>query len=469
MPREKLTRDGVPDTPPKGGSSMGGHGEFGAPAEVFALGVDMLDGRYFRPPSTTGSFAYHVNGLAVKPGGGKEPRVGVDPNKLEEAGWGVIFADDSAREALRPLLALRRHQAGARYKEYSYVPGQSAQAFLNATGAAPGPADPENAAPYYMTVVGGPQEIPFEFQQELDVRYAVGRLAFDDLDEYASYAGAVEAAETGETVRSRVAAFFGVEHKDDRVTRLCNDLLVEPLAAASARHPMWRSQMVLGKAADRRALSAILEGCERPALLLTASHALVLPSEHELQRQYQGALLTAEWPGPAAPPARIEPDQVFAASDVGEGADIAGMLAILVGCFTTGTPRLDAFETDRKVVLAPEPFVAQLPKTLLARGVLAVVGHVDSLFLHSFAWPGAGDGPQHYTFEAMLYHLMQGNRLGHAMDVFGRRYGELAARLIAARLEQVILPQEETASYWIGYHDARQYAILGDPAVRLAV
>ncbi len=454
---------------PKTGSTMSQFIEaFGSPQEaVFALGIDGETGGYFRRPVSAGDFAWRRNGQPVRPGGTKETRVGVSPDDLASAGWGVLFADDGPRKALAPLLELRRRQAGERYAEYRYQPDQTAQAFLNGQGAGPGPADPERA-PYYLTIVGGPETVPFEFQQELDIRYAVGRIAFDRAEDYARYARAVVAAENGKLQRSRTSAFFAVEHAGDPVTRQCVEKLVEPVVRHAVR-PGWGTQTVYGNAATGPALRRILEGSERPALLLTAAHSLVWPSGHELQSDYQGGILTAEWPGPTSEPGPVSKDQVFAADDLGDAADVGGMVAVLVGCFTAGTPRLDAFDEDGKKELAPAPFVAEFPQRLLARGALAAVGHVDSLYLHSFVWPGAGGEGQFQTFEALLYHLMEGRRLGHAMDAFGRRYGELAARLLAARLDPGKVPAEEYSSYWIGYHDARQYVILGDPAVRLAL
>lgn len=60
-------------------------------------------------------------------------REGVDPTRLEEAGWGVIFPHGSPpeiREALSELLMWREKQAGSRFRVYEYRPGESKNRFL---------------------------------------------------------------------------------------------------------------------------------------------------------------------------------------------------------------------------------------------------------------------------------------------------------------------------------------------------
>src|SRR5690606_14128684 len=149
------------------------------------------------------------------------------PNDLAQAGWAAVFPavegdrDAAARQAairdaLAPLLAHRRAEATAGddlYREHAgelgYRAGESKQQYLARLGAGPGPARPQKV-PYYLLLVATPEEIPYRIQYQLDVHYAVGRIAFDTIEEYARYAQSVVEAETGRAARGRRASFFGV-------------------------------------------------------------------------------------------------------------------------------------------------------------------------------------------------------------------------------------------------------------------
>lgn len=426
----------------------------------------------------------------------------IDPNDLAQAGWGVIFAfEDEAglpalREALAPLLALRRSQAGERYRDetvdpkFYYRPGESMSAWRSRNGGAPGPVDPRRI-PYYLLIVGDPQRIPYHFQYQLDVAHAVGRIHFDTLDEYHSYASSVVASEDPAKPLSlaRSAAFFGVRNKIDIATQLSSSKLVTPLAdAMNDRLAGWQVQRWMEGEASKPQLARLLGGDSTPAFLFSASHGMGFATAgHPRQRAEQGALICSEWPG-AGP---VQPAMQLSAEDIGSDARLLGLIAFLFACFGAGTPQYDDFaistqmgemqrsgqavtglEQHQRVSLAPQPFVARLPQRLLGHpkgGALAVVGHVDRAWGSSFIWEGA---QQVATFESALLKLLEGNRLGFAVEDFNNRYAELSTEL-TARVEAIkfreIVPPEELAGLWTANNDARSYVILGDPAVRLAV
>jgi TIR domain/Peptidase family C25 len=408
---------------------------------------------------------------------------GVDPKRLDQAGWGVVFAHDAdpaVREALAPLLALRREQAGDLFRVYEqaggYRPGEAKAKFLARHGVGPGPADPAKV-PYYLLLVGSPEAIPYRFQSQLDVQYAVGRLHFDRVEDYARYAASVVAAETGEVTLPRRMSFFGVENPGDAATHLSTEQLVAPLLAAlRTARPDWQMSAVLNGEATKANLARLLGGGETPALLFTASHGLEFPSGDPRQRPHQGALLCGDWPGPDEWRGPIPQDFYFAGDDLAAGASLHGLMTFHFACYGAGTPRLDDFAQQAfkdRAAIAPEAFLAALPTALLGHprgGALAVVGHVERAWGYSFHWQGAG--AQTTVFESALTRLLDGHPVGSAMEYLNERYAELST-VLADQLEEiefgVAADPYELAGLWTANNDARGYAILGDPAVRLPV
>jgi hypothetical protein len=461
-------------------------------------GLDGRSGGYLTPPLPPRHLADLARGATgdrarlrelqawVDRGEGKARRglrEGLDPGKLDEAGWGVIFPRSAPsgplREALAPLLDLRRSQAGRRrercYREFldddGYREGETKLAFLARHGAGPGPADPEKM-PYYLLLVGDPETIPFSFQYQLDLQYAVGRLGFDDLADYRRYAESVVAAETGGGRRSPRACFFAPANPGDPVTGSTCAHLTRPLADAARRdQPGWAVETALGTEATRGRLGGLLD--EAPAFLFAACHGLGFAAGDPWQRERQGALVCQDWPGPG--PGGIDRGHYFAAEDLEERARVHGLVAFCFACFGAGTPRWDEFVREgpaERRALAAGAFLGRLPQRLLGHprgGALAVVGHVDRAWGFSLVWPGAG--PQTGVFESALRRLLDGQPVGWAMEPFNQRYAELAADL-AAEVEALGFGKkpDETAlaDLWTASHDARNYTIVGDPAVRIA-
>ena len=195
------------------------------------------------------------------------------------------------------------------------------------------------------------------------------------------------------------------------------------------------------------------------ALLFTAGHGL----------------LCQDWPGPNHP---VERDFSFWAEDVTDDARILGLVAFFWGGRTAGTPRLDdfapmAFKKERQQI-SPRALVASLPQRLLAHplgGALAIIGHVERAWQYSFM-STAGDR-QLSAFEETFRRLMDGHTVGSAMEPFSQRYLSLSSRL-AEELQEIQFygksaDEYELAARMTATIDARNYVILGDPAVWLPV
>ena len=411
---------------------------------------------------------------------------GTDYKDLASSGWGVIFpynVDPQIREALQPLLNWRREQAGDLFKEctggdgYVYKPSagfyESKLDFLRKHKAGPGAAEPEKV-PYYLLLVGTPEQIPYRFQSQLDVQYAVGRIHFDDIADYSNYANSVVKAEKNKPALAKEAAFFGVANPGDPATSMSLEQLVSPLAAEIAeRQKDWKFNKVLKEEATKTNLARLF-GDQPPSLLFTASHGMGFPNGHPLQRSDQGAILCQDWPGIRQWRRPIPKDFYLAADDIENHANVFGLIAFFFACYGAGTPKMDefakqAFKTPTEI--APESFVAKLPQRLLGHpqgGALAIIGHVERAWGYSFSWDNAG--AQRAVFITVLKRLMDGYPIGYAFEQFNERYAELSTDLTTT-LEDIDAGKRvdpiELTGLWTANNDARNYIILGDPAVRL--
>jgi hypothetical protein len=424
----------------------------------------------------------------------KGVKFGVDPNDLAQSGWGMILGTSrplasQVEEALKPLLDLRKGQTEhfQIYKEgQGYASGWTAGRFLAAHGGArlADPADPDKV-PYYLLIVGSPEEVPYSFQYQLDVQYAVGRIDFgDDLDAYANYARNVARVENGTAKPASNATFFGVANPNDRATKLSTDHLLLPLyESLEGKYPRWQFDLTQGDEATKANLLRLMSGPEPPSLLFTASHGMEFPVDDPKKRQvpHQGALLCQDWPGPSSWRGEIPQDFYLAGDDLTNDVNLLGLIAFFFACYGAGTPLYDEFSRQafkERRAIVEKPFTAALPRAMLslANGALAVIGHIERTWSVSFL--GTRQDEQTTVFESAIAHLLQGYPVGSALEYFNSRHAALSTQLTTAletegkadySFGDAAPDPYEIAAMWTANNDARGYVIIGDPAVHLPV
>jgi hypothetical protein len=389
-----------------------------------------------------------------------ERRFGVepflDPNNLAHTGWAVIFprkTNLAIKESLWDLLALRQEQAGERFKVYEgdagYRPNETLADFFSRHKISRGLPQPEQM-PYYVLLVGSPDEIPYEFQYQLGAMRSVGRIHFDALQDYANYAYYVEQADTGQIALPRRVVFFDVANPGDRATGLSSRYLVQPLYEKLSQKPSsnWQFERFGAEQAAKAQLLQLLDGGQPPAFLFTASHGVEFPAGDSRQKLYQGALLCQDWPGPEEWRSEIPPDFYLAGDDLTPYTRVAGLIAFHFASYGG--------------------FVGALPKSLLSHGALAVIGHVERVWGYSILSPGMADASRVYF--NMLTSLFNGERVGWAMEHVKMHYAGLATQLAQVMEELEYDPgfinPYDLAQMWTFCNDARSCVVIGDPAVR---
>jgi hypothetical protein len=460
---------------------------------IYFNGLDGLTGRYLLEPQPPSAVA-EVAGRPIEPAYAREllalqrlsapqfaPSQEVDPTRLEEAGWGVIFPQDGIppyREALRPLLDRRQAQAGRLFREYSgsygYRRGESREQFLSrhGVGFGIGKTDPE-LVPHYLLLIGGPDEIPWEFQCRLGTQYAVGRLDLDPpgLERYAL--GVIEAEKS--PARRSGAGLFCARHAEDPVTQTWGEVNLRPLAERLAGRAAGVPVQVLdGEKATRAELVRLLDPAG-PGLVLAAGHGLGFPQEFvPIRRDLQGALVCADWPGPFRRRETVPADCCFTSYDVPRLGPLHGLIVVLPTSFAAGTPQGQGPTFAGQTGSATEvPFTSRLARRLLSHppgAALAVVGLCDRAW--GFSLPGRWAKQVGGALATFLLRLLRGSPVGFARQAaIGAFHAEMFSSLASAQEEArfgALVDPIELAGLWATGEDARNLTILGDPAVRLA-
>jgi hypothetical protein len=444
--------------------------------------IEAMLGREREPTPETMALSSRVENLSYATEGG------IDANDLGEAGWGVIFSPSvtpEIKDALKPLLDHRKAHATP-FKIFDagegYLKGDRANDWLKRRKVRMDVVNPDDGVPFYLLLVGPPDEMPFEFQYSLDIYWAVGRLWFDKPEEFRCYAESVVRYETPTipVPTGRRGVIFATEHDFDDATQLFMRQVARPLSVADGGAPaaVWTKanfalDTCLGEKATRSALADLLRSRERgsPALLVSGSHGLECPLSHPRQEELQGAIVCQDWTGFGA----INPEHWFAATDVPVDARLHGMIHFFFACYGGGCTEFDDYDrlNNKPRRIANKAFFSRLPQTMLSHpngGALAVLAHVERAWAYSFQ--GQRGGSQVQGFRDVIGRLLRGERIGQATDMFNMRWAAISTELSDMQADLARgadVPTRTLGNLWISRDDARNFIVLGDPAVRLRV
>jgi hypothetical protein len=222
---------------------------------------------------------------------------------------------------------------------------------------------------------------------------------------------------------------------------------------------------------------------QRAGLVYTASHGGAVPKDDSEQTTLQGCLMAMD-------DGTITGDQAKQMK-----AAFPGSVIFNFACYSGGTPShsdfshwVPAFKLDDYIPATP--FVSHLHRQLLAHpvGPLVCIGHVEPAWIHSFLNPANPDevardpaldaewGERMQPFQTFVNRISQGYTVGYAMEMFGSLYSEYGNDL-AGRIDRFMreapdhaqIDQElrQMVTRWISRNDYQNYAVFGDPAVRI--
>ena len=412
---------------------------------------------------------------------------GFNPQKLEEVGWGVIIPpgiEPEFKAALQPLIELRESVAKPmRMFEGDDAPfvGEAAEDWLKRHKVRMETVNPMRGIPYYILIVAPPELISFEFQYSLDLFWAVGRVWFDKAEDFAMYAESVRRYEMSDIVSTtRNVAIFSTQHDFDQATQLFMKQVAKPMidgevgiAAPLGKNQNFGVQTYLRDDASKATLESILRGSLGgvPSVLFTGTHGMQFEPEDDRQRTLQGAIVCQDWQGYGS----ITEKHWFSGADVPGDAKCHGLFHVLFACHGGGCTEFDDFDqlNDEPRKIAKTSLLASLPKALLSHkngGALAVLAHVERAWAYSFQ--DQNGGSQTDGLRDVVARLLSGERIGQATDSFNLRWAAIATQLSDRQLDMqrnVKFPPRLLSKLWIARNDARNFIIIGDPAVRLKV
>jgi hypothetical protein len=295
--------------------------------------------------------------------------------------------------------------------------------------------------PFYLCLLGGPEQSSLEFQHTVGHNAYIGRVHFDkpnggvDVDAYAAYAKKVVKYARGGFTTEPPELLYYVAPDGSKATRNAAPKLVSPSIESSLRAVekgrfsadvrQIEANSVDTLLAENGRLSA--NGSIRPSVLLSVSPGLGGYEDDygsfDAQRMQQGALV-------------VGPKQVLDAEAMTGKTFLPGGLWLFFACFGAGTPttseyfkwlkqlaNIGAYRDSAQAVLnslatSGTGFIAALPQAALRNpnGPLAVIGHIDLAWNFAYVNPNNPSESRSAKFTRVLHTMARGARIGSAHD-----------------------------------------------------
>jgi hypothetical protein len=409
--------------------------------------------------------------------------------------WAVIYPRNLPNyerilEALDPLI---QHRGG---RIFELAEGHNPQVINNFL--ADLAQTPIESRPYYLLALGDLDVLSIEYQYFLQSFGALGRLAFDNIDDYRKYAEKVLYYENIlDNSKPPAPTYIATDYDD--ICRTNYDEIVVPLATEP---DLPRAQQILsrGRADKERVLTVLKELPPHSPLMIFAhgfEHSTLQGYSPEAifedMQQFQGSPILDDFELPRVLGSTMG---LLCGEETSDTPIAQGGIIILHACYSAGTinretmPEWIHLQMPARVP-PKKPFISNLTKCLLAnpQGPLAIYGHVNRSHQANYYDPAVEDKSYPYRhYSEMLKTLIKGLPIG-----LGR---ESCRQMTISYMDQVmtlsyqiewLLTGQSRGGYGVGsphkgvsaYESSflqysfgtcnfRNYIILGDPMSRIA-
>lgn len=419
-----------------------------------------------------------------------------DPSNWRDpkVGWGLVLPDvaglsdaekaagDDAPAPLRKLLA---HRAGAPVLRYvkglktlrRYYRDRAMEdiSLLSRHGIGPG------ELPHYLLLYGGPAEIPWALQYDLNLLCFVGRLHLAD-GALANYVDCLINDWSASTISSTSPVIWAVDHRSTDISHLMAQSIALPMANSFRNDTQVGGKlrhMTGAEASVANLVDALTT--KKPAFVLSTSHGKTSPlDDPATMRASMGLLVDKDYStlSPGELLKHWNPDGAIwyshACCSAGSGAVgnalDPGNNAQYTTLFEAGSPM---YETLNKIAAAG-PGISPLPTALLgaARPLRAFIGHVEPTFDWTLRDTLTGQTLTDSITTALYTHLHAATP--KPVGLAFRDFFDQAGSLFSQAESEVIQVNKgdfsrrgSAMSLRLAACDRRAMVILGDPTVTL--